>query len=155
TLGARADAYHTFRSLNGEGEATLLGIDPRVTGRVRLTDWLAISAGAGLYQQPPSFPVPGPAIDTYALQLGLQRAWQGAASVEVNLHGGYALAGEPVATTLKLTGFYQKLYNTNDILLEGGQFGIQICTAVPPEALSGLPARVTRQIDGQAFGMEL
>jgi len=29
------------------------------------------------------------------------------------------------------------------------------CTSPPPESLSGLPATLTRQVDGQSFGMEL
>src|SRR5690348_17917897 len=46
---------------------------------------LKMRAAFGLYQQPPSFPVALPGIDTFALQLGLQRAWQGAVTVEAAL----------------------------------------------------------------------
>src|SRR5262249_12268979 len=34
-------------------------------------------------------------------------------------------------------------------------FGPAICTTPPPESLTGLPAAIIRQVDGEAFGMEL
>ena len=30
-----------------------------------------------------------------------------------------------------------------------------VCTSPPPESLTGFPSRITRQIDGQSYGMEL
>src|SRR5262249_21666556 len=70
TAGVRADVY------NAES-VTLLGVDPRVLFRVAARPRLEIFGGFGQYTQPPSFPVPLPGIDTFALQLGLQRALQG------------------------------------------------------------------------------
>ena len=136
TAGVRADVYHA-------GPVTLLGIDPRFLAGLQLLPWLRVTAGIGLYQQPPSFPVALPGIDTFALQLGLQRAWQGSAGVEAKL---------PLDFSLKLTGYYSRFYNVNDPVVD---FAPAVCTSPPPESLSGLPAQITRQIDGDAYGMEL
>jgi len=136
SAGARIDVYHA-------GLVTLLGIDPRAQLTLQLQPWLSLFAGVGLYQQPPSFPVALPGIDTYALQLGLQRAIQGASGLEAKL---------PYDLSLKLTGFWQQYYNANDVVID---FGTAICTSPPPESLSGFPAQITRQVNGQSYGMEL
>lgn len=136
TLSARFDLYHA-------GSVTLLGLDPRLQLRAQLTDWLTVHAGGGVYQQPPSFPVALPGIDTFSLQLGLQRAIHGAVGEELKL---------PARFSLNLTGFYQRYENANDIVLD---FTPQLCTSPPPESLSGYPAQITRQVDGQSYGMEL
>lgn len=136
TAGGRVDVYHA----NG---VTLLGLDPRLQLRYQATHWLRFNGGVGLYQQPPSFPVPLPGIDTFALRLGLQRAVHGSLGQELTLPFGLALTA---------TGFYQKFYNANDVVLD---FTPLTCTAPPPESLTGYLARVTRQVTGQSYGMEL
>ena len=136
TLGTRVDAYHA-------GNVTLVGIDPRFQIRAKLLPQLAVSGGTGLYQQAPSFPVGLPGIDTFALQLGLQRSWQSAVKIEATL---------PKGIELSVTGYYQRFHNVNDVVLD---FGAALCTSPPPESLTGLPAQVTRQLDGAAYGMEV
>ena len=136
TAGVRADVYHA-------GGVTLLGVDPRFQFRARLLPQLSINGGIGLYQQPPSFPIALPGVDTFALQLGLQRAIQAAYGVEVTL---------PEQTTFSVTGYWQQYYNVNDAVLD---FSIAVCTSPPPESLTGLPARITRQVEGQSYGMEI
>lgn len=136
TASARVDVYHA-------GSVTLLGIDPRLQLRARLTDWLLVHGGLGYYQQPPSFPVALPGIDTFALNLGLQHAVQGAVGEELKL---------PAAFSLNVTGYYQKFQNINDVVID---FSPVACTSPPPESLSGYPAQITRQVDGQSFGMEV
>jgi hypothetical protein len=136
TLGARLDFYHA-------GNVTLLGIDPRLQFRARLLPQLSVTGGTGLYQQAPSFPVGLPGIDTFALQLGLQRAWQSAVGIEAQL---------PKDLELTVTGYYQRFWNLNDVVLD---FAAALCTSPPPESLSGFPARVTRQLDGASYGMEV
>jgi hypothetical protein len=136
TLGVRGDLYHA-------GSVTLLGYDPRGEVRATLLPWLRIIAGVGLYQQPPSFPVPLPGIDTFALQLGLQRAIQGSVTVEADL---------PQHFMLKATGYYHSFSHVNDVLLE---LASQICSSPPPDSLTGLPATLMRVLDGRSFGMEL
>lgn len=136
TAGVRLDAYHA-------GSVSLLGIDPRLQIKAKLLPQLSINAGTGLYQQAPSFPVGLPGIDTFALQLGLQRSWQSAVGIETFL---------PKDFEFSITGYYQRFSNLNDVVLD---FAAALCTSPPPESLSGFPARVTRQLNGAAYGMEL
>lgn len=136
TAGVRADVYHARA-------VTLVGVDPRMNFRAKLLPQLTITGGIGLYQQPPSFPVALPGVDTFALQLGLQRAIQAAYGVEITL---------PQDTSLSVTGYWQQFYNINDAVLD---FSVAVCTAPPPESLTGGPARITRQVDGHSFGMEI
>lgn len=136
TASARLDLYHA-------GSVTLLGLDPRLQLRAKLTDFLLLHAGVGYYQQPPSFPVALPGIDTYALSLGLQHATHAAVGQELTM---------PHSLSLSLTGFYQKYTNSNDVVID---FTPQLCTSPPPESLSGYAAVITRQVDGASYGMEL
>ncbi len=136
-FGGRADVYHA-------GGVTLLGLEPRLLLRSVLQRWLEIRAGVGLYQQPPSFPVALPGIDTFALQLGLQRSIQSSVTIETRL---------PQSISVQITGYYSRLYNLNDVTIDLA--GPAACTSPPPESLSGLPALITRQIDGQSYGMEM
>jgi hypothetical protein len=84
-----------------------------------------------------------PGIDTFALNLGLQHAVQGAVGEELKLPG---------ALSLNVTGYYQSYRNANDIVVD---FSPVSCTSPPPESLAGYPAQITRQVDGQSYGMEL
>ena len=136
TLGVRGDVYHV-------PGATLIGVDPRLQTRAQLLPWLSLHGGIGLYQQPPSFPLPLPGIDTFSLQLGLQRAWQGSVSVEASL---------PQNFTFSLTGIYHRLFNGNDVVTSVAGSS---CNVAPVESLSGAVARLTRQVDGNSYGMEL
>jgi hypothetical protein len=136
TLGARIDVYHA-------GDITLLGIDPRFQFKATLLPWLKLAGGIGLYQQPPAFPIPLPGIDTFSLQLGLQRAVQGSMGVAAEL---------PQSITLSLNGYYSQFHNVNDAVVD---FGPAVCTSPPPESLTGIPAQLLRQVDGEAYGMEL
>jgi len=136
TLSGRIDLYHA-------GTTTLLGLDPRFQLRAQLTDWLLIHLGTGYYQQPPSFPVALPGIDTFALRLGLQHAIHGAVGEEITL---------PANITLAATGFFQRYRNANDVVLD---FSPLLCTSPPPESLSGYPAQITRQVAGDSYGLEL
>jgi hypothetical protein len=111
--------------------------------KARLLPWLTIDGGVGLYQQAPSFPVPLPGIDTFALQLGLQRAIQSSVGVEAQL---------PQNLSLTVTGYFSKFNNVSDVVLD---FGPLVCTSPPPESLTGLPATIMRKVDGQSFGMEV
>ncbi|MFO0578578.1 MAG: TonB-dependent receptor [Polyangia bacterium] len=136
TLSGRVDLYHA-------GLVTLVGFDPRVQMRSKVSELLTLHGGFGYFQQPPSFPVALPGIDTFALRLGLQRAVHGAAGQEWTL---------PAAFTFTLTGFYQKYLNANDVVID---FSPTACTSPPPESISGYAAAVTRQVEGSSYGMEL
>lgn len=136
TLSARLDVYRA-------SNVTLFGADPRMQLRAQLTDWLTLHAGFGFYQQPPTFPVALPGIDTFALRLGLQRAMHGAVGEELKL---------PASLTFSATGFYQRYYNSNDVVFD---FAPSRCTSPPPESLSGYIAQVMRQVDGMSYGVEV
>jgi hypothetical protein len=136
TAGVRADVYHAY-------PVTLLGLDPRLLFRYRPLSKLELFGGFGQYSQAPSFPVPLPGIDTFALQLGLQRSVQGSFGMRVKL---------PEDFTVSATGYYGRFYNINDVVLD---FVAAACTSPPPESIKGLAAYVTRQVSGQGYGMEL
>ncbi len=87
--------------------------------------------------------MPLPGIDTYELQLGLQRAWQWSAGVRVKL---------PWQLALSATGYYARFANLDDVVLD---LVPSTCTSPPPESVSGLSAYVTRQVNGDAYGLEL
>ena len=135
TVGARLDLYHA------DG-ITLLGVDPRAQLDLVLTPWLRMHVGGGVYQQPPSFPVLLPGIDTFALQLGLQRATGGAITEEFKL---------PADISLSASGFYQLFTNVTDL----PPLGVLACAPPPPESLTGTTATLMRVTDGAAYGMEV
>ncbi len=137
TVGVRADVYHA-------SGVTLLGVDPRFSFRAQLLPQLSIKGGIGLYQQPPSFPIALPGVDTFALQLGLQRAIQADYGVEAKL---------PWNLTFSITAFWEQFYNVNDAVLDLS--AVVVCTSPPPESLTGYVAAITRQINGESFGMEI
>jgi hypothetical protein len=136
TAGVRADVYHA-------GNVTLLGVDPRVLFRFQPLKWLEFFGGFGQYSQSPSFPVPLPGIDTFALQLGLQRNLQGSVGMRFQL---------PASLSFSATAYYGRFFNINDVVLD---FEAATCTSAPPESLKGIDAYTTRQIDGAGYGMEL
>ena len=136
TAGLRADVYNA----NG---VTLLGLDPRVLVRLSPLKQLELFGGFGQYTQAPSFPVPLPGIDTFALQLGLQKNVQGSVGVRVKL---------PESITASATGYYGRFTNINDVVID---FQAASCTSPPPESIKGLAAYITRQSYGSGYGLEL
>lgn len=135
TAGTRLDIY------DADGRV-LIGIDPRARLELHLLPWLDVHIGGGLYQQPPSFPVQMPGIDTFALQLGLQRSAQLAIGQELRL---------PARVSIQATGFLNRYYNASDF----PPILAQQCAAPKSPVLSGVAADVMRVSDGQALGMEL
>ena len=136
TAGVRADVYNA----NG---VTLLGLDPRVLVRFVPFKQLELFGGFGQYSQAPSFPVPLPGIDTFALQLGLQKNVQGSFGVRVLL---------PESISVSATGYYGSFSNINDVVID---FQAAACTSPPPESIKGLAAFITRQTFGAGYGLEL
>jgi hypothetical protein len=135
TAGGRVDIYHV-------GDETLIGFDPRAQLRFVATPWLSLQASIGVYQQPPSFPVLLPGVDTFALKLGLQRAQSTVIAEEMSL---------PWNLSLRLTGFHQRFSNMTDL----PPLGSSVCASPPPEKLHGTTATLVRVADGQAYGMEV
>lgn len=134
TVGTRVDVYHS------EGK-TLIGVDPRAQLTARLLPWLSVHLGGGVYQQPPTFPVLLPGIDTFALQLGLQRATGFSLTEEAKL---------PADLTLTASTFYQRFDNFTDL----PPLGARQCAPPPPESLTGVAATLLRLTSGAAYGLE-
>jgi hypothetical protein len=137
TLSGRSDIY------NASG-VTLIGIEPRLNLRAQLASRVALTAGGGVYHQPPTFPVPLPGLDTFALPLGLQTAYHAALGTEATL---------PQSFTLSATGYYQRFANISDATLDSSN--VTNCSPDPPEALKGVAAALMRQVNGQSYGGEL
>lgn len=135
SAGGRLDVYHV-------GDETLLGFDPRAQLRFVATPWLSFQAAVGVYQQPPSFPVLLPSIDTFALKLGLQRAQSTVVGQEMTL---------PLGMLLRVTGFHQRFTNMTDL----PPLGSAVCAAPPSETLHGTTATLLRNADGTAYGLEI
>lgn len=134
-VGTRIDVYRA-------AGITLIGVDPRAQLDLHLLPWLDMHVAGGVYQQPPSFPVLLPGIDTFALELGLQRAVGGSISEELKL---------PAGLNAQLTGFYQKLDNLTDL----PPLGARVCAQPPDPLLRGTTATLIRRTDGRAYGLEV
>src|SRR5262249_42865304 len=78
TPGVRVDLFK-------QGDATKVAVDPRVSARFKINDWLKIVHAYGIAHQAPSFVVPVPGLQPASLQNGLQSAWQASAGVELTL----------------------------------------------------------------------
>jgi hypothetical protein len=53
------------------------GVDPRLVVRERVARRWTLEQTAGLYHQPPSFPIPVPGVESFGFERGLQRNLQG------------------------------------------------------------------------------
>jgi TonB family protein len=98
--GLRADLYRS-------GDATALGIDPRIAARFAISDAVRLVHAYGLVHQPPAFVLPVPALTPGTLDQGLQRSVQTSAGVEVDVAD---------ATTASLTLFYNAFFDMSDTL---------------------------------------
>jgi TonB family protein len=100
TPGIRADFYRS-------GSASALGVDPRVSSRLELTDRIRVLHTFGVAHQPPSFVIPIPGLAIGTLQGGLQTSLQTSAGVEVDL---------PDQTTATFSVFKNVFLNMSDTL---------------------------------------
>ena len=100
---------------------------------------MELRVAGGIYQQPPTFPLLLPGIDTFALQLGLQRQRRlGQPRVQA--------AGWVLGTALGLLPALRQLHRS-------AALGVRTCSAPPPASLSGAAATLVRLTDGQAYGL--
>jgi len=123
TPGLRVDLYRS-------GEASAVGLDPRLAARLALGPNARLVSTLGVAHQPPSFALPVPGL-VPSLQEGLQRSVQSSAGAEIDLDD---------ATTAGLTPFYNAFTNMTDAL---GAWGGD-----------GAPDFQARS-DGRSFGLEL
>jgi TonB family protein len=100
TPGVRVDY---FRSAG----ASQVGIDPRISARVKVTDSFHIVHAYGLAHQPPAFVIPIPGLDIGKLSSGLQTSLQTSAGVEIDL---------PESTKLTANLFNNAFFDMTDVL---------------------------------------
>src|SRR5438093_843502 len=81
TAGIRGDMY----DLTSSGAPTLFAVAPRLEERLRVSERLAVRAGAGLFSQPPTVMLALPASELAALEQGLQSAAHFEAGADVKL----------------------------------------------------------------------
>lgn len=75
TPGIRVDYYLS-------GSATAVGIDPRLSAKLKLSDRFALVHAYGIAHQPPSFILPVPGFALGSLKNGLQTSYQTSAGIE-------------------------------------------------------------------------
>lgn len=98
--GMRVDLYRS-------GEASALGLDPRIAARFAVTDRVTIVHAYGIAHQPPSFAIPLPGLSAGGLESGLQSSVQTSSGVEVKL---------PAEITAKSSLFYNAFFDMTDAL---------------------------------------
>ncbi|MGE5789057.1 MAG: TonB family protein [Myxococcales bacterium] len=84
TPGLRVDYFTS-------GNATAVGIDPRLSAKLKLSDKFAIVHAYGIAHQPPSFVLPIPGFALGSLAKGLQTSYQTSAGIEWGLAKGTVL----------------------------------------------------------------
>ena len=100
TPGIRADFYRS-------GSASAIGVDPRISSRLEVTDRIRVLHTFGVAHQPPSFIIPIPGLAIGSLQGGLQTSLQTSAGVEIDL---------PDQTTATVSVFNNVFLNMTDTL---------------------------------------
>jgi TonB family protein len=126
TPGIRVDLY-------GSHGATAIGVDPRLSSRLALTDRVRLVQAIGVASQPPSFFLPGPGL-TPELSGGLQRSFQTSAGFEWDL---------PLEIESSLVGFHDAFFNMTDPL------------GATPSIGANLPDDFSVRSNGQAYGLEV
>ena len=107
-LGRRVELTPGLRvTLFTSGDASAVGIDPRIAARFKITDKVRIIHAYGIAHQPPSFLLPVPGLMPGTLDEGLQESLQTSAGVEVDL---------PEETKASATLFYNVFLNMTDTL---------------------------------------
>jgi TonB family protein len=114
--------------------AHAVGVDPRISSKIDVTQKVHVIHTFGLAHQPPSYVIPLPGLAVGHLSGGLQQSIMSSAGVEVDL---------PQETTASLTAFDNIFQNMSDTL--GVSQGNDPADNVNKEPRS----------EGNAFGMEL
>lgn len=127
--GVRFDAY-------GSRQAREVAVDPRLGGRVKVTDKVRLVHAYGLASQPPSTPITLPGITVARLKGGLQQAVQTSAGVEADLPADFTATGGV---------FHNAFYGLNDAL------GTAQVELIDIEKTDDLIAKSR----GSAYGLEL
>ena len=128
TPGLRVDFF-------GSGGGTAVGIDPRLSARLAVTDHFRLIHAYGVSHQPPSFVAPVPGLTPANLDGGLQRTVSGSAGMEGDLAED---------TTASLTFFESLFFNMSDAL-----------GTVSPNDNNLANAALTQRSTGTSVGMEV
>jgi len=110
--GLRLDMY-TSRHFGGRdasddtNDRWVPAFEPRLATNVGVARHIAWISTLGIAQQPPSFVVPVPGLRLSGLGSGLQKSFQFAEGVEVEL---------PLKTTVKVMGFYHAYLKLSDLI---------------------------------------
>ncbi len=126
TPGLRLD-YYMSRG------ATAIGIDPRISARINLSDKFAIVHTYGIAHQPPSFVLPIPGLALGSLENGLQTAYQASAGIDWGL---------AKSTSLNANVFYNLFTNLTDALSI-------------PEGQGQRGQSINQRTKGNAYGLEV
>lgn len=114
--GLRADLYAQVGSSpyapTTQNTTSTWGVDPRLLVRERLNDRWTLKQAVGLYQQPPTFPIPVPGVESFGFERGLQRNTQGSF--------GYEFAAVRDRLQIEQEAYVGYLSNLQDYDLEAG-----------------------------------
>ncbi|MBL8957626.1 MAG: TonB-dependent receptor [Myxococcaceae bacterium] len=130
TAGVRGELY----DLTNPDQRAFFGVAPRLEQRFRLSDDVAVRAGAGIFYQPPTLLLALPASELSALEQGLQMAMHFEAGADVKL---------PLGLELGATGFYHPIPRAVEYRVD---------QLVDPRRELGLTSPATR---GRGYGVEL
>ena len=128
TPGLRVDFF-------GSGGATAVGVDPRLSARLAVTDHFRLLHAYGVSHQPPSFVAPIPGLTPANLEGGLQRTFSASAGAEGDLAED---------TTASVTVFESLFFNMSDAL-----------STVSPRDSNLADAALTKRSLGTSVGMEV
>lgn len=112
--GMRMDFYaQVGRSpyvLSTQQVTSAFGFDPRLLMRERVGERWVLKQAVGLYHQPPTFPIPVPAIESFGFERGLQRNAQASF--------GYEFAAVPGLLNVEQEAYVGYLSNLQDYEVE-------------------------------------
>ena len=153
--GVRVDLYRS------QGTSAV-GVDPRISSRIRLSEHVSVLHSLGIAHQPPSFLIPLPALAVSGLERGLQTSVQASAGTEIELSE---------ATTASITVFENIFMNMSDTIgdlrpgeenllrderAEGSAHGVEVylrrrLTHKFGGFVSYTLSRTTRSVDSERF----
>jgi hypothetical protein len=128
TVGVRTDLYALFPG------TFHVAVDPRLEERLRISDTLAVRAGAGWFHQSPTVLIPLPVSEISSLDQGLQWAAHLEAGADLKL---------PFDAELGVTGYYHPIFRSVEYRID---------ELVDPRRRIGEGSRAT---DGRSYGAEL
>ena len=138
--GLRLDTYLQIGNSpylpNARGVTHAVGVDPRITFREKVAKRWTLRQAVGMYHQPPTFPIPVPAIESFGFERGLQRNVQASFGYEVELL--------PSRLSLVQEAYGGYLSNLQDYDLGAASSGASVAELED----------IITSVDGWAYGLE-